>query len=299
MYNTLLLHDTYQVGYGHWNQIPVSRGFTTYTGNLDIDIDSYTKQMHLTPYDHGSIDWMSANVNGSYSHFAEARHPTEALTFEAQAIMCRHAAEEGVKSGKDTQPLFLYVAYPAPHSPCQPIERHTTVCQHIPHKWRRDFCGMMVGVGKYVDLLDIFYNKHVLTHILYMHTYTCTNICIYIYAVLMQHCSCVLDMIDTGMCIVDEGIANLTETIRTTLGTDTVMIVSSDNGGSPWNGGMNEPLRGGKFSAWEGGVRVPGFVVDFSDDKRYFGAGGRVYEGLVHISDWFPTLLGLAGTNKY
>ena len=30
------------------------------------------------------------------------------------------------------------------------------------------------------------------------------------------------------------------------LGEDTVIVVTSDNGGASWFGGLNEPLRGGK-----------------------------------------------------
>ena len=30
------------------------------------------------------------------------------------------------------------------------------------------------------------------------------------------------------------------------LGNDTVLVVTSDNGGANWFGGLNEPLRGGK-----------------------------------------------------
>jgi hypothetical protein len=43
----------------------------------------------------------------------------------------------------------------------------------------------------------------------------------------------------------DEAIASLASSIRSVLGEDTVMVVASDNGGSPWNGGLNQPLRGG------------------------------------------------------
>ncbi len=48
-------------------------------------------------------------------------------------------------------------------------------------------------------------------------------------------------------------------------------VNQSDNGGSPWFGGLNVPLRSGKTTPYEGGVRVPGFAVDFTADGRHFG----------------------------
>jgi arylsulfatase A-like enzyme len=93
----------------------------------------------------------------------------------------------------------------------------------------------------------------------------------------------------------DEAVGILVASARELLGDNIVVIFSSDNGASTWEGGLNYPLRSGKFAPFEGGVRVPGFVLDLSADKQYFGPGNRTYEGLVHITDWMPTLLSLAG----
>jgi arylsulfatase A-like enzyme len=121
-------------------------------------------------------------------------------------------------------------------------------CSHIPHLWRRQFCGLVVGL--------------------------------------------------------DEAVKKIVSQMRSSFGNNAILIVSSDNGGSPWFGGLNEPFRGSKSTPYEGGVHVPAFAVDFSFDHRYFGANtedrtGRRFDGLVHISDWMPTLLTLANVDPH
>jgi len=69
----------------------------------------------------------------------------------------------------------------------------------------------------------------------------------------------------------------------------TLIVFSSDNGAN-LPVGDNSPLRDQKGSVYEGGVRVPAFA---SWPGRV-PAGGRVVQPL-HIADWHPTLLRLAG----
>jgi len=71
-----------------------------------------------------------------------------------------------------------------------------------------------------------------------------------------------------------------------------VVVFSSDNGGSVWEGGLNAPLRGGKFTTFEGGIRVPGFVLDFSSN---YATSQKDMKHMLHISDWLPTFLTWAG----
>ena len=67
----------------------------------------------------------------------------------------------------------------------------------------------------------------------------------------------------------------------------------SDNGAPQAKNveGRNFPLFGFKASTWEGGTRVPAFV---SAPGR-IPAGSVVDNAMVHVTDWVPTLVALAG----
>ena len=97
--------------------------------------------------------------------------------------------------------------------------------------------------------------------------------------------------------VMDRGIGEVLDALdRAGVGDDTLVVFSSDNG--PQFGGdgdnctdrFNCGYRGAKLLVYEGGIRLPALV-------RWpagLPALGPV-DGLVHLTDWYPTLVALAG----
>ena len=89
----------------------------------------------------------------------------------------------------------------------------------------------------------------------------------------------------------DEGIGNITKALQDNgLWDDTVLIFSTDNGGQIYHGGNNWPLRGWKESLWEGGIRGVGLV-----HSKLLSRPGQINSEMIHVTDWFPTIIHLSG----
>ena len=71
---------------------------------------------------------------------------------------------------------------------------------------------------------------------------------------------------------------------------DTMIIFTSDNGSRGDHGASNAPLRGGKQTTWEGGMRVP-FIIKWPGRVP----AGRVSGEMFASIDLFPTLAALCG----
>jgi arylsulfatase A-like enzyme len=193
--------------------LPMQRGFDHHYGSYCGLIDYYTHERM------GGLDW-----HRDGKALVEEGHTTDLIANEAVDILAKHSREE---------PLFLYVAFNAPHAPLEPPLECAALYPEIASKERRAYAAQVTcldrAIGRIVEAVDKYDSTH-----------------------------------------------------------NTLVVFASDNGGDTRFGADNRPLRGGKSSLYEGGVRVPAIV-------RWPGRiAPRAVNEVVHIVDWYPTLLQLA-----
>lgn len=76
--------------------------------------------LYCSPFNAGGIDWIKANNDGNYSHYAEPRHATDAITEEAVSMIQEHKNKQ--PSGTPSAPLLWIVVH-------APTSRLCTVCR--------------------------------------------------------------------------------------------------------------------------------------------------------------------------
>ena len=195
--------------------LPMQRGFDHQYGHYLGMIDYYT---HLRD---GGLDW---HRNGKA--LWEKGYTTDLIGREAVRIVEGH---------DPSRPLFLYVAFNAPHTPLEAPREAIDRYRHIENRKRRVFAAMV----------------------------TC----------------------------MDEAVGEIVEAFqRRGMWKNTLTLFASDNGGPGTKGASNGDLRGGKGSLYEGGVRVPAFILW----PGHLNAG-RSVDTPMHIVDWYTTVLRQAG----
>ncbi|XP_038596224.1 arylsulfatase I [Tachyglossus aculeatus] len=222
-------YSTHMVGKWHLGFykkecLPTRRGFDTFLGSLTGNVDYYTYDNCDGPgvcgYDLHEGENVAWEQSGKYSTLLYAQR--------AGKILASHDPR---------QPLFLYMAFQAVHTPLQSPREYLYRYRAMGNVARRKYAAMV----------------------------TC----------------------------MDEAVRNITRALKKYGYYDnSVIVFSTDNGGQTFSGGSNWPLRGRKGTYWEGGVRGIGFVHSpLLRRKR------RTSRALVHITDWYPTLVSLAGGN--
>jgi len=89
----------------------------------------------------------------------------------------------------------------------------------------------------------------------------------------------------------DSGVSKIIQALKDKGQWDnTLLVFTTDNGGAVSMAGSNHPLRGTKGTLFEGGTHGVGFVAG-----GVMNRSGISSSELMHITDWYPTLLAAAG----
>ncbi len=89
----------------------------------------------------------------------------------------------------------------------------------------------------------------------------------------------------------DSAIARIREALAAeNIADNTLLLFMSDNGGARRLGASNYPLRGGKGSTFEGGIRVPAALYWPGHVQA-----GAAYDGRISVEDLLPTFAAAAG----
>lgn len=95
----------------------------------------------------------------------------------------------------------------------------------------------------------------------------------------------------------DEAVGDVVQALKSKgMWDNTLIIFLADNGGPLYvpGSGNNFPLKGGKYSDWEGGIRTNAFL---SGGFLPATNRGTTFSGVVSIADWYGTLCELAGAD--
>jgi len=93
----------------------------------------------------------------------------------------------------------------------------------------------------------------------------------------------------------DDVVGELTQELKTKqMWSNTLIVFTSDNGGPIYEpgSGNNHPLKGGKYSDWEGGVRTNAFLSGGYIPERLRNTQN---EHIISIADWYATLCVISG----
>ncbi|HRE84037.1 MAG TPA: arylsulfatase, partial [Opitutaceae bacterium] len=204
----------WHLGNGGPEYLPTRRGFVHQHGLYLGMTDYFTHERD------GGLDW-----HRNDQALRQDGYATELIGQEAVQLIQKHGGR---------QPLFLYVAFNAPHTPLQAPESYLQQYSTLSDRRRQNYAAMITAMD---------------------------------------------DAIGAIVSAVDH--QGLRES--------TLIVFSSDNGGN-LPAASNHPFRDQKGSVYEGGVRVPAFA----SWPGQLPAGKTVQQPL-HMVDWYPTLLELAG----
>ena len=225
-YRTAML-GKWQLGHHKKDYRPTQRGFDSFYGSFNGDIDYFRKTNQAY-----QSDW-----HRNERLIKEEGYCTTLIGKEASRVIAKH----------DTaKPLFLYLSFNAPQAPLQATNEYLDLYKGVRDEQRRTYAAIVTALDDAIGLVVAALEKKAMT-------------------------------------------------------TDTLIVFHSDNGGAvpnkfPTGDGDvqrgvsdNGPYRDGKGSLYEGSLRVVALA----------SWPGRIPAGVVteriHVTDMYPTLLGVAG----
>eukprot|EP00486_Rosalina_sp_Unknown_P009847 CAMPEP_0201596470 /NCGR_PEP_ID=MMETSP0190_2-20130828/193146_1 /ASSEMBLY_ACC=CAM_ASM_000263 /TAXON_ID=37353 /ORGANISM="Rosalina sp." /LENGTH=465 /DNA_ID=CAMNT_0048056835 /DNA_START=32 /DNA_END=1426 /DNA_ORIENTATION=- len=254
-YSTHLI-GKYHLGFQAWEYTPTYRGFDTFQGFYNGEETYNTHQAYVK-----GTDLM-------YYDLRDNEDPDPDIT-DYSVYLQRDkylSLMDDIDTNNNDNPFFIYLAFQAAHFPpqapdkyaslyCDPFADDTDIESNTRHN--KD-----IDRVKDEDSNDVYLPGDCTTHDIHMAQMT---------------------SIDDAMEII---INRLKQDLN--IWDNTLIFFSSDNGAAMFSGD-NAPLRGGKGTPFEGGVRVPGFVTGgyLNQDRK----GQVLNEFPVHVTDWYQTLL--------
>jgi arylsulfatase A-like enzyme len=237
-------------------EYPLNHGYDEFLGFSSHAHDYFLlseKIEKATPDPYGASAALGTLFENRGRRSFESGYTTQIFTDRAIRFLEQHRAE----------PFFLHVAYNSVHH----------LIHEVPARYLEKFGAKPIPnydpetMGKYSD----YYDKYALLGAISdkdMRKYYLANL------------NCLDDNIGRLLAALE----------RLGLAGNTLVVFFADNGGSPVTGADNRPLRGSKYTTFEGGLRVP-FMVRWPGQLP----GGKTYRYRVSTLDLLPTCLEAAG----
>ena len=245
------------VGFASWRKIPLSKGYDYFYGYLGKNIDYFSKLSDNPCYDVDDRDLWEGQTPASNDVNGHEFVET-VLKQKVIDIIEAYDADAG-------NPFFLVYASHLPHSPS--MVPHDALEEDV-YDDDTSLCSLESD-----PVFPGFDDSAPLS-------YKCRTI------------------LQSQVNLLDVYVGQVVEALKAQgLWDDTLVVLTSDNGGSlklDETAGNNYPLRGGKGTDFEGGVRVVSVV---SGGFLPVSRRGAVEDGYMHVCDWYATFCGLANVS--
>jgi len=254
------LFGKWDAGFASWKQMPTNRGWDTFYGYLGKTIDYFVKTAVNSCPDMGDFDLWS---NEGPAFTSQEEMGDGYIEFELRdkvfEVLDQHSRDT-------TDPFFIFYSSHLPHYPAQIPEEYL-----IDDPYDDDISDCSLGRNSEVLYPGFHGGKE---------DYKCRTIT------------------QSQVNLLDEIVGQIVDKLKANnLWENTLLVFQSDNGGDialEHAAGNNFPLRGGKKTDFEGGIRAVTFLNGGVLPRRQ---QGKVESGLMHIADWYATFSYMAGVD--